>query len=84
MGKGKKADVQFILPDPEPAPELEIADDEYLETPYTSILMSTASGDGCALHLPQHLLWQVRVSAKRTVFVVAQALHGDGEDACEL
>lgn len=45
MGKGKKADVQFILPDPEPDPELEVVD-EYLEAPYTSILMSTASGDG--------------------------------------
>ena len=43
----KKADVQFILPDPEPEGDLGPAVDEYLETPYTSILMSTASGNGC-------------------------------------
>ena len=46
MGKGKKADVQFILPElEEQMNEMELVD-EYLESPYTSILMSTASGDG--------------------------------------
>ena len=49
MVKGRKSDVQFILPDPEPQfDDDQLAVDEYLETPYTSILMSTASGDGCA------------------------------------
>jgi hypothetical protein len=48
MGKGKKADVQFILP--EAAPEFEdlaIEDeDEFEEPPYTSIEHSVASGEG--------------------------------------
>jgi hypothetical protein len=47
MGKGKKTDVQFILPDPEPhEPELDLVEESFLEAPYTSILMSTAAGDG--------------------------------------
>ena len=49
MGKGKKADVQFILPDVvDGMADMDLgADDEsFLESPYTSILMSTASGDG--------------------------------------
>ena len=50
MGKGRKADVQFILPEPEAGPELEIVDEEYSQAPYTSILMSTAGGDGCDNH----------------------------------
>ena len=50
MGKGKKADVQFILPDVvDGMAEMDIsAEDSYLESPYTSILMSTASGLGKA------------------------------------
>ena len=44
----KKTDVQFILPEPDELEmELGPAVDEYLEAPYTSILMSTASGNGC-------------------------------------
>ena len=46
MGK-KKTVVEFDLPE-EAESEVDIVDDEYLETPYTSILMSTASGDGYA------------------------------------
>ena len=48
MGKGKKSDVQFILPDViDSMAEMDLgADESYLESPYTSILMSTASGDG--------------------------------------
>ena len=45
MPKGKKADVQFVLPEKEPEPEV-VEIDEGLEVPYTSILMSMASGDG--------------------------------------
>ena len=57
MGK-KKSEVQFDLAEAEEAEEgeIEVVEDEYLETPYTSILMSTASGDGCVLRcLLQHL-----------------------------
>ena len=48
MGKGKKEPlVQFDLPEPEESETEELEEyDEYLEAPYTSILMSTASGDG--------------------------------------
>ena len=54
MGKGKKADVQFLLPEQEPEHVVGEEVDEYLETPYTSILMSTASGEGCARHHDLH------------------------------
>lgn len=46
MAKAKKADVQFVLPEPELLLDGDEAD-EYLDPPYTSVLMSTASGDGC-------------------------------------
>ena len=48
MGKGKKTDVQFILPEPEPEGEQEnFPDEEELEEPpYTSIEHSVASGEG--------------------------------------
>ena len=49
MGRGDKHEVQFVLPDPEPQQQdLTVHDEEFIETPYTSILMSTASGDGYA------------------------------------
>ena len=41
MGKGKKADIKFILPDAVPVDEVAPVYESY-----TSILMSTASGDG--------------------------------------
>ena len=47
MTKGKKADVQFILPEPEPEAAIDILDDEeFEEPPYTSIEHSVASGEG--------------------------------------
>ena len=54
MGK-KKSEVQFDLAEAEEAEEgeIEVVEDEYLETPYTSILMSTASGDGYVLRCLQ-------------------------------
>lgn len=45
----RKSDVQFILPEPEPQDEVAVIEEYDLgDTPYTSILMSTASGDGYA------------------------------------
>ena len=48
MGKGKKTDVQFVLPGPDPLEQEEelTGGDEYEEPPYTSIEHSTASGEG--------------------------------------
>lgn len=47
MGKGKKTDVQFVLPEPDPhAEDIENLPDEFEEPPYTSIEHSTASGEG--------------------------------------
>ena len=48
MGKGNKPDVHFILPEPADVGDPDGEYQDYLEPPYTSILMSTASGDGCA------------------------------------
>ena len=42
----EEGEVQFEVPEEDVDAELEIVEDEYLEAPYTSILMSTASGDG--------------------------------------
>ena len=47
MGKGKKSDVQFVLPEPEPqVNEAEVLKDIEDEPPYTSIEHSMASGEG--------------------------------------
>ena len=47
MGKGKKSDVQFVLPEPEPqVNEAEVLNDIEDEPPYTSIEHSMASGEG--------------------------------------
>lgn len=47
MGKGKKSDVQFVLPEPEPqVNETEVLNDIEDEPPYTSIEHSMASGEG--------------------------------------
>ena len=52
MVKSKKGGgVEFILPDPEPEPiEAIQEEDDFIDAPYTSILMSKASGDGCVQH----------------------------------
>lgn len=46
MGKGKKTDVQFVLPEPEQEVDEDIIEDIDEEPPYTSIEHSTASGEG--------------------------------------
>ena len=67
MPKGKKADVQFVLPEKEPEPEV-VEIDEGLEVPYTSILMSMASGDG---------LYTAMAKTKASFEIVAYDQHGE-------
>lgn len=70
MGKGKKSDVQFILPDVvDSMAEIDLsADESYLESPYTSILMSTATGDG---------LYTAMAKTRATFEISAHDQHGE-------
>ena len=70
MGKGKKSDVQFILPDVvDSMAEIDLsADESTSESPYTSILMSMATGDG---------LYTAMAKTKATFEITAHDQHGE-------